>query len=237
MIVEEEQSLTTQKWEVKANRFVVFLDILGFKDMVLNSTHDAIFKKLEILKSYSTRIDSFGPYVELGIEVNQTKTVAFSDSIIIFSKSDSRGDFWKIVSQIRAVQKRAFENAIPIKGAISYGEISVDFENSIFFGQPIIDAFSLHGDLKQLSIILDHKSENRIDALFNLDSQQDLFVNYKAFLDYGKVEHRLLFPDKEDRESILNDLIKMYKNTSGRHRIYLDNTKDFMEYVINFYKK
>lgn len=34
------------KWEIKDTRFVAFLDILGFKDLVYRKTHDEIYTLL-----------------------------------------------------------------------------------------------------------------------------------------------------------------------------------------------
>ena len=74
-------------WNVTEKRFVCFLDIMGFKDMVMRNSHNEIYQMLEDLAKKrntldTTKVDRY--------EQNLMKTVSFSDTIVIFTKTDSK---------------------------------------------------------------------------------------------------------------------------------------------------
>lgn len=221
-------------WKKTNNRFVSFFDILGFKDMVLKNSHDDILKKLESLKKHANRLaemqwdEEKEKTSKLKITVNQTKSITFSDSFIFFSKGDSLEDFFKIVLDSWSIYKEAIDNDIALKGAISYGEITVDFDKNLFFGQPIIDAFLLHEDLHMLSIILDHNAENQI-KLFDKNYIIESSLSFqKVKLKSGIATHTLLSMNTiSSADQQIIKLQKLYKITSGKPRQYIDNTIDF----------
>lgn len=218
-----------KKWNVKADRFVLFMDILGFKELVLKNSHEDIYAKLNILKEFSQKLDNSENWIkETQIESDQTRTVTFSDSLIVFSKGNTIGDAHKIIVQAIGITRTAFKHNIPIKGAISFGQISVDFEKSVFFGQPIIDAYLLHEDLKQLSVILDHNSENQIELVRINPSLKKYLLDFNAFLSYGRAKHKLVFHPNNDDFSLEHSIESLYKLTSGKPRLYIDNTKVFL---------
>lgn len=113
---------------------------------------------------------------------------------------------------------------------MSFGQITVDFPKSLFFGQPIIDSYLLHEELQMLTIILDEKIEVKLEEIKNDPIVDKILVNYKANLKSGRITHKLMRP--EGSKSVANRLKgvkKMYNSTSGRPRIYIDNTVDFLE--------
>ena len=102
----------------------------------------------------------------------------------------------------------------------------------MFFGQPIIDAFLLHEELKQLSVIFDHKSEFKIRSLEVPKTLNNLLVPFKAFLSFGRATHTLLgIPELAPSRDIMTDLDGLYNDTSGKPRLYLDNTKEFFQFL------
>lgn len=123
------------KWLKTENRFIAFFDILGFKELVMRSSHAEVLLKLEGLKQQiyklenKTELSIFG---KRNFEVGQTKSVTFSDSIIVFSNSDSLQDAIKILYDAYFILKYAFESRIAIKGAISYGAVTVDLQITYF---------------------------------------------------------------------------------------------------------
>jgi len=213
-----------ENWKKKSKRFVLFFDIMGFKDMVARNSHGFVEKKLKTLTEHLERIPKEIKFPNIKIERNQTKPISFSDSILIFSRGNQKRDIDKILMDAHRIQLISLRNQIPIKGAISYGDITVDFEKSIFFGQPIIDAFLLHEELQILSVVIDHNATKRIN-----DFKTDPRTGYNLYtgevpMRYGKVNHTLLrLSDKSITEGITK-LNKLYLTVSGKPRIYIDNT-------------
>src|ERR1700752_1315054 len=106
-------------WDITANRFVAFFDIMGFKDLVARSRHEDVVKKLNLLKNTLKDLETIDHTLidSLQIEKLQTRSVTFSDSIIFFSKGDTIQDACKIVIDSHTILSEAIENGIGIKGA------------------------------------------------------------------------------------------------------------------------
>lgn len=223
--------MNNQDWIKTTPRFVAFFDIMGFKDMVQRNSHNDILEKLEILKNTLKTLEGWNSenikeLEKLNIEKQQTKSITFSDSIIIFSKGESIKDLNKILIDSYLILNKALNSGIGIKGALSYGEITVDFENHLFFGQPIIDAFQLHDELLLYSAVLDNNIESKILTLGEHNMPENTIINFKAILKSGKIKHKLIRYDLDTEKAILQ-LEKLYQSVSGRPRLYIDNTIDF----------
>lgn len=221
-----------KKWKTTDKRFVAFFDIMGFKELVERNPHNVIVEKLKKLNEDIIHIESMhdSEYLKKQkISVSESKAITFSDSIIIFSKDSTEESLNKIIIDSVYVLWSALQNEIPIKGAISFGEITVDFDAPLFFGRPIIDAYLLHDQLVMYSAILDHNVEKIIKEKNLVEKLDLLIVKYNTNLKSGKINHFLIrFPKTNLDEGILL-LEKHYGNVSGQPRIYVDNT-------INFFK-
>jgi len=222
-------------WTITQYRFVAFFDILGFKELVDNHPHDEVLQKLYSLKaSLSDLADaSKNPaFKETQMDDDQTRSVTFSDSIIVFSKADTPYDAIKIVYDAYAIQRWAIDSGLPIKGAIAYGEISVDFEASIFFGKPIIQAYLLHEELQMMTTILHHTAEVKLKDL-PADSLRNVIADYKVYLKTGRVTHKVMHPNNRGAtQKQIESLKKMYDGVSGRSRVYIDNTVEFLNEMV-----
>ncbi len=219
-----------ENWEVTTERYCAFFDIMGFKDMVARNTHEDILSKLEILKKYLSKVEQF--HLEKQItdvtEIGKSRTVTFSDSVMIFTENDSVPSLQKILLDSCYILYRALENKIPIKGAISFGKITVDFEKLFFFGQPIIDSYLLHDQLQLYTAIIDNTVEKRINLQDLHPEIKELYTNYKTPIKGGKVNHLIIRPPKINIELETEGLKKIYETVSGSPRIYVDNTIDFL---------
>lgn len=212
-------------WKKRTKRFVLFLDILGFKDLVARNSHNYVDQKLKVLTETLQLIPQELSF--LNIAKNQSRAISFSDSIIVFSKSNLKRDAEKIMMDAHHIQLIALKNNIPIKGAISYGTITVDYQNSIFFGQPIIDAYLLHEDLNLLSVVVDHHAEKKINE-FRTDTRvNNNLTKYQAPMKFGRVNHMLLRLSNSSIEEGINYLQELNFTVSGKPRVYIDNTLEF----------
>jgi len=48
----EEKTTNKKPWNLTDKRFVCFLDIMGFKDLVMRNSHDEIYKMLNELSKH-----------------------------------------------------------------------------------------------------------------------------------------------------------------------------------------
>lgn len=237
-------------WEVTAERFVVFLDILGFKDMVARNSHEEVYSRMTTLantKEYLKKLtlDAKVDYPEVDLHVT-----SFSDSIVLFSNSDSEECLFVISLCASQLVEEALDDEIPIKGAIAYGKISVDIDKQIFFGQPLIDAYLLQEDLQYYGIVCHHSIEYFKENFIEVEYKTDLkfLLEYvPTHFKFGKTLHLninwLLFIliDEEDPSSdhgLFSDIIKRLRTiTSGNPRKYIDNTVEYYSSMKEAIKK
>ena len=217
-------------WNVTEKRFVCFLDIMGFKDMVMRNSHNEIYQMLEDLAKKrntldTTKVDRY--------EQNLMKTVSFSDTIVIFTKTDSKECLELLTFAVSWLFAKAIEKEIPMKGAISCGDMSVNINQQIFFGQPLIDAYLLQEDVLFYGIVLHNSAERKLNEfgedLLGYERYHDCLVSLKS----GRIRHYILdwvvginFEVEKEiaKNSALNLMKKHREKTSGAPRKYIDNT-------------
>ncbi|MDR2457996.1 MAG: hypothetical protein LBD41_05905 [Clostridiales Family XIII bacterium] len=233
------------KWNITEKRFIVYLDILGFKDRVMRESHDKLYNDLvkipiseDILNSILDKKSIKTVFGDVGIHY-----VKFSDSIIIFSKNDTIESFIMFLIVTRFVFGSILKKNFLVKGGMAYGTISLDKENQVYFGQPLIDAYLLEEDVNYIGIVahnsIDEFKQNikgddkKICAILN-----QLIFEGKSHLKSGLITHLNLnwfsqligndnLSDKTEDEiknEIIKQLKKYYLSVSGSPRRYIDNT-------------
>lgn len=222
-------------WKPTCNRFVAFLDIMGFEDMVLRRSHKEVHKILTTFVPELKIIDWYTIGVSDDIKNSATsKLVIFSDSIIIFSSDDTINSAAKIISDVGWILNSAITQQLPIKGAISHGEQTADLVHSLYFGKPLIDAYKLQHELLLYSAVLHHTAEKRLNAFHS----NKLLARYGAFrwntpMKSGKINHYVVdwTEFNIEHKNPLNLISKLYDNVSGAPRIYVDNTLEFVREI------
>lgn len=112
--------------------FVAFFDILGFKDLVSNNSHEELFEIYDFalydtLKSMIPILKTvYGFFPQLGTkEIDTLEIYIISDSIIIVQKDTSTKGFLYLLAVSRIILSSAMGGGIPLRGGISVGEVSV----------------------------------------------------------------------------------------------------------------
>lgn len=221
------------KWNETCERYVAFIDIMGFKDMTYRRTHESILGTLQSV------IDALKPMVHdaqqklAGVRPGNfpeaiIRPVTFSDSILLVTNEDSLQSADFIVQSSRYVVSRALSLGIAVKGAIAHGKQTADFEQSLHFGRPLIDAYELQQDSILYAIVLHHSTEIRIRQLSNKDPQihfADGLCRYETPFRSCTASHLLVRYDAKSSEAIP----RLYDIVSGPLRRYADNTTAFVK--------
>lgn len=237
------------QWEPTAKRFVAFLDIMGFKDMVFRNSHELVLKTLESFKTEG--IDVIDTFAKMQSSVDKKdqpfkdafkplfgdsiiKTVSFSDSILVISNDDSYYSAYQLVWLITILLGNALITGVPIKGSIAHGEQTADFEKSIHFGKPLIDAYELQNQLHLYGVVLHHTAEqqfNSVGAMKKLEN--DSIHKYKTPMKQGEINHYLVtnYPDLKSETNLEAKYSKLYSTVSGHTRLYVDHTIEFLEFL------
>src|SRR3990172_10519919 len=239
------------EWEILDKRFIVFLDIMGFKDLISRNSSKDVYDKMLRLNHIRKTIDEFYNFdfiKDLKLSPNlELRNVMFSDSILIASINDSIEAAMNLLLFCNTFLAHCMNYTIPIKGSITHGQFTFDSENSIYFGQPLIDAYQLEEDLKLYGIVMHHSFESK---LFSYDENHPLYknieyfvINYKTPFQNKYIYHyNLNWIHRAISEYSLDEhmagekgiiekwLSKFYLTVSNQPRIYVDNTNDFIKY-------
>ncbi len=226
----------TTPWEISTNRYVGFVDIMGFKDMLTRMSHNEVYDIMKkVAKSVSTIQSVFSVDYESDSDFDINITLMlYSDSIMIYTRDHQQHSLENLVASISTLSDSLFSDGIPHKGAIAYGQMTLDFDNSIFFGQPLVDAYLLQEELKFYGIAVHGTAEIEQD-IFDDES----IFEYNCPLKNGSAKHLTIAPGvsltEEFAEKTVQDLmdkvLKMRENTSGSLRKYIDNTIDYLDKV------
>jgi hypothetical protein len=217
-------------WLVLQNRYVGYVDIMGFKDLVARKSHDQIYKMMqEIIKAtrFAEKITSYFPRKENGL----IKIMTYSDSIMIYSKDDSPASLESFIDAVSSLSLDLFESGIPHKGAVAFGSMTLDFTNNIFFGQPLIDAYLLQEELNYYGVVVHSTAEYRRGFKTN---QAILLHNCPFKNGFGShyTVTPVIFIENLENINAYNNFIKkvirLRINTSGSLRKYIDNTVKYL---------
>ena len=226
-----------KRWTPNKRRFVCFLDIMGFKDYIARNKHQDIYK---MMSTISDSKQFYNETAEALFDKNILFVTTFSDSVIIFSKDNSQDSLNAITYVSASILADGAKNKIPMKGAMAEGLLTVDKAKSIFFGQPLIDAYLLqenevfyygvvcHNSME--TFIEDFKSESlwvqtlyeEIKTPLKSGVIRHFNLNWFYFLGYGPDDPKIIKSMTEN----FNKIIKDFKSkVSGKPRKYIDNTE------------
>jgi len=228
------------EWAITAKRFVGYLDIMGFKDMVAKSTHDEIYDMMKRIEKQKT----FNEDIKWGkTDSKLVKTTTYSDSIMVYSKDNSRDSLHSILCTMSAVSDDLFLEGIPHKGALAFGMMTLDTEKNIFFGQPLIDAYLLQDELFYYGIIVHASAEQAIEEA--QEGKKAAFTEtYLCPLKNGFATHLTIAPMSappltvkeaenprlvEQAKNLRVAIQKLRYKTSGYLRRYIDNTEAYLK--------
>jgi hypothetical protein len=140
-------------------KYLLYLDILGFKELIKERTPEDIYNIIDkcLAESYE--------------EVRFTdlfSTLYFSDTIIFYQTSEMSifSAFFVITGIARGIYTKLLTEGIPVRGAISFGEFIVKLDsegrNSIYFGDALIDAFDLEKKDEWVGIVISSLAYNNV---------------------------------------------------------------------------
>lgn len=118
-------------------RYLLYLDILGFKDLVETKPTKEIYDVID------SALSAFGRWEELN---GQFKTIYFSDTFIFYQDPKGYGDwaFLDVYAIGSMVLSALLAAGIAARGAISFGEFEVQLDSSgrhqVYFGKALIEA-------------------------------------------------------------------------------------------------
>ncbi|PHO06810.1 hypothetical protein BFT35_08990 [Thermoanaerobacterium thermosaccharolyticum] len=176
-------------------RYVAFLDILGFKN-IINNFNGHINELGNILNS-KFRAAIYAGLTEKEVDINVIEKnvqsielspmidfYQFSDSIIIYTDNDDIDRLEKIIRSLNILMARSILEGFPLRGALSKGDMFI--KPPIIIGEPFISAYKLEEQQEWAGIIIDNRcftNEFEIKLLELLEQEKLLVKTYVPIKD------------------------------------------------------
>lgn len=235
-------------WKLTTERYVGFIDILGFRRIVYEQSHEGILSLLNdihfnVVENSSIKdAKTFHEYIRFTI---------YTDTVTFCSKDDSDTSLNLMILTLGSLSQNMFINKIPHKGALSFGKMTMDFSRYIFWGKPLIDCNLLLDEILFYGIIIHGNAEKKLAQSSYIN--KSIFRLYDCPLKNGIVKHYTIPPialtnckeyiTQIKWDGILNEIkeihqsiIELRYSTSGHLRIYIDNTDNYLATICEEYK-
>lgn len=210
--------------KLEGKMYVLYVDIMGFKDRVMSQTHEDL---TTILNDFRTKINST---LEPFFQAKGFRMSMFSDSILIVSEDSVKG-FNAISKAASEIMRITLEKMLPVKGVISKGMFTYDEDMQLFFGRALVDAYLLHEQLYYYGIVAHHTIEKDIEN--RTKKEPNAWVHSPISWKKGSSSHYHIAYNlvsetrtigKDTTSKYLKRLDNILSTVSGEPRIYIDKT-------------
>ena len=208
-------------------KFVLYLDIMGFKERV---NRVGIEELREQLLRFKTKNNKLKPLLE-GKTNTLIHMAQFSDSIVLVSRDTTVEDLNRISKAATILMQTALQTGFALRGAIAKGYMVFDNKDQLFFGKALVDAYLLEEELCYYGVVFHDSMEEIILKALSLKPNipiEDIAIPLKK----GKSSHYHITWHKitatlqkgNITPQALDWLKGIRKTVSGNPRVYLDNT-------------
>ena len=139
----------------KKEKFVLYLDIMGFKERVNRVNVEEL--KQQLLQ-FKTKNKKLKPLLNGGQPDNTLIEMAqFSDSIVLVSRDSTTDDLNRISKAATILMQTALQTGFALRGAMAKGDMVFDNAHQLFFGKALVDAYLLEEELCYYGVVF-HES-------------------------------------------------------------------------------
>lgn len=233
--------------------YVLYADIMGFKDRVIRTEHTDLEKDFENL------LTGLDYWFKPNKKSRKFKVSFFSDSILIIEENTKDG-FNRISKAAAGLMQVSLKHKFPIKGVIAKGKFTYKEKKQLFFGRALVDAYELENEVHYYGIVAHHTVEKDIQNYSKGKTRRDKegkiktkganpYVLSPIPLKRGNTTHyhlayNLISKKRETGNDIeeINRDIKSYLEeisgtVSGTPRIYIDKTLQVLKEDLEIFKE
>ena len=152
---------------IQGKRAIAYFDILGFKSKVENMPVDKLAHEYEEIVRQTD-----GEFtIQDGKVVSKQvcHRYIFSDSLFLIAEEDTEESFMDLVFYAWRMMQLFIAAGFPLRGAMTYGDIYVNFEKNIFLGKAISEAAVLEGKQDWIGAVVDKTTIDRYRTVFEKD--------------------------------------------------------------------
>lgn len=216
-------------WNADTERLVLFADIMGFKDRVINKSHEQLKKDMEL---FHDKLEKQSSPLRMG---DLLRYAQFSDSILVVANGTNEAMFNLISKAAARLMHVALSEGIALKGVIAQGRFTYDETKELYIGKPLVDAYLLHEEIKFYGIVVHHSAEKTVKQYAS--DIKNPYTNNPIALEKGQTSHYhlcwnmldTLLAARDNTDECKKWLESISETVSGRPRIYVDNTLKILE--------
>jgi hypothetical protein len=169
-------------------RTVAFLDVLGFKEKILNTPLDLLASNYE---SWASTLRTFLTPPLHDIPAGKMPTLfsnhvlgepwclhyLFSDSLILVSNADTDDSFLHLLVYVWRLMQVCLAIGMPLRGAIEHGEIYARPEKNVFLGQALTNAYLTEEKQQWMGATIGASAARRYPDLFAKIDDPNCWLN------------------------------------------------------------
>lgn len=228
-------------WNDKNDRFVLYLDIMGFKERVNRCETEALKNDLMSFKTKNIKLKPLLKSKTKYGENDLLKMAQFSDSIVVISRSNTKDDLNRICKAAVILMQTAMESRFALRGSIAMGQMVFDESNQLFFGKALVDAYLLEEQLAYYGVVFHESAEEIVKNALTVEDYYYPIKDDDLPIKGGRSKHYhvawYLMTKALSKGNISTDALLWLDNlrttVSGTPRVYLDNTRNVVQVSVD----
>ena len=146
--------------------WLAYLDLLGSSHLIESGLWEEVFYiYAESLKHFQRD----------GFDAHLVFKNSFSDSFVLYTSDETNLSYRAIDSFVRYFIISLINREIPIRGAMSFGQLYSDPENNLFFGKALLEAYQIGENQDWLGFVL---CESAVSQLARVGLPANECLNY-----------------------------------------------------------
>ena len=149
---------------ISHTRYVAHIDILGFTALISKDPELAwnVLTSLASVRDYIAKLElEFTDTGERASLPDHIHSVMFSDTIVLFTKSDSVLDLKLIVLATTELFHKAMFRCVPVRAGIAHGTFFVNLPKSMYAGPALVEAYTIGEQAQWLGIVTSEHVHNQ----------------------------------------------------------------------------
>jgi hypothetical protein len=218
-----------EQWEPH-ECWVAHFDILGFKSLL-----DQGCMELKTVLSQSkiddilNAIENISPLYREHIDY-----LFYADTFIFYSKSDQAQDYTSIICVAQEFIRECIRIKLPVRGAISFGELIFGHEKRILMGKAFLESHEYSEDQNWLGLLLTPSatrkvSEYSLNPLHHYYINQDIPLRQCSNSNSDVYAYTFCGGITNFSNPLLDDLDEMLKTAPIAVKVKYENTIEFIK--------
>lgn len=185
-------------------KYVAFLDILGFKDLVENNSHVDVVNlfdnfRIYVQRSLAKNKSKFDQHGRAVYDVSNSKinSIIISDSLIFWTNTDSPTDFLELIECIQSFLEFCHNTSkIFLRGAIVYGDFYYNNTGTIkgnqtiimhplIVGKALVDAHLVESKLQIAGCVIDKTAIDQMKKYANFSANWKKLTSQNKIIQYN----------------------------------------------------